>query len=236
MEYNYIKTYSNSLGLQAVVERGLADASAISTSQQCQLELSSEDHALVSVVVDSCLETLKLATKIHEKGRLRYAPVHIYLRITTSSVFLLKGLGLGVHESKLQDALRILTASVAALRNSKPDDVHPGSRYATLLELHIARLKKNFIPSMRPPKFAITRPVSVEPQFAVDDQNWPTDFESLGDGIRPMQLDQGSTAQMDENWFTLPFDPSLLPYAPDESQDFQGLGDTSMDFIWNLSL
>jgi hypothetical protein len=238
VEYNHVKTYANSLGLQAVVERGLAEPHATFAAQN-PLELSSEDHTLVSVVVDSCLEILKLATKLHDKGTLRYAPVSMFLRITTSSVFLLKGLGLGVNETKLRDALNILTASVAALRNSKPDDLHLGSRYATLLELHVVRLQENFIPAVRPPRFAMTRPASVERQSNTeqDTSDWNLNFGSrLGGGGRALQFGGEASDQLDESWLTLPFDASLLPFAPDEFQDFQGLGDTSMDFIWNLGL
>lgn len=201
-----------------------------------QLELSSTDYGFIQAVVDGSLGILKVALKMHEKNSLRFAPITIYLRITTASVFLLKGLGLGVSTTKLQDSLDVLTHAITALRSSRPDDLHLGSRYATLLEMHVERLKENFVPASRPPRFA-TRPGSEDgraPQVPseFEDTDWSL---KLNAGSKFPGLPFGEDGDgFQEDWLTLPFDPSLQPYALDDMQDFQLLGDNSLDFIWNL--
>ncbi|KAI9147335.1 Transcriptional activator ARO80 [Paramyrothecium foliicola] len=236
VEYHYSRIYANSLGLQAVVERTMAEPRL--EPRHCEFEVGSIDYGFIQAVVDGSLKILKVAIKMHEQNSLRFAPVTIYLRITTASVFLLKGLGLGVSSTKLRDSLEVLTSAITALRNSRPDDLHLGSSYATLLEIHVSRLKGNFVPALRPPRFA-TRPGSEDGdnsnEFAAnfEDPDW---LLGLGSTTRL----RGAVLSTDdsyfpEDWMTLPFDPSLQPYCPDEMQDFQLLGDTSLDFVWNMT-
>jgi hypothetical protein len=236
VEHLFTRIYANSLGLQAVVERTMAEPGADPANSQ--FELSSTDYGFIQAVVDGCLGILKLAVKMHEQNSLRFAPVTIYLRITTASVFLLKGLGLGVSMTKLQDSLDVLTRAISALRSSRPDDLHLGSRYATLLEMHVVRLKENFVPTLRPPRFT-TQPGSEEdgqiPRLSSDfgDADWSLGLHAASK-FPAISFGGGDGEGFQEDWLTLPFDPSLQPYAPDEMQDFQLLGDNSLDFIWNL--
>jgi hypothetical protein len=37
-----------------------------------------------------------------------------------------------------------------------------------------------------------------------------------------------------DDWLSLPFDPSMAPFAPDGTVDFSGLNGGGLDFIWNL--
>lgn len=236
VDYQHTKIHANSLGLQAIVERTLADVGL--NQSQSSLDLSSTDYGFVSTVVDGCLDILNIAIKMHERHYLRFAPVSVFLRITTASVFLLKGLGLGVNVTKLSESLSILTRAIAALRDSKPDDLHLGSRYATLLELHVVRLQAKFIPAVPPPRFA-TRLSSVERQMQTDtsyeNHDWGQQFYPRAPGIGSIRVGEEDNGGIDESWLALPFDPSLIPFAPDDFRDFQGLGDNSMDFIWNLA-
>lgn len=164
-----------------------------------------------------------------------FSPVRIFLRITTASVFLLKGLSLGVGATKLRTSLDVLTRSIAALRSSALDDVHLGSRYATLLEIHVNGLTNNFISSGKPPAFA-TRPPSPEPGILARDD--ATGGFQNAEASALMDHDTGNLDHVDvgqmEDWLTLPFDPSLVPYVPGDTQTFSWLGDGTMDFIWNL--
>lgn len=235
VEHLFTRIYANSLGLQAVVERTIAEPGVDPANNQ--FELSSTDYGFIQAVVDGCLGILKLSVKMHEQNSLRFAPVTIYLRITTASVFLLKGLGLGVSMTKLQDSLDVLTGAISALRSSRPDDLHLGSRYATLLEMHVVRLKENFVPTLRPTRFT-TRPGSEDgqvPRLSSDfgDTDWPLGLNTASK-FPAISFGGGDGEGFQEDWLTLPFDPSLQPYAPDEMQDFQLLGDNSLDFIWNL--
>lgn len=200
-------------------------------------DLSAVDYTFVSAVVDGCLEILKITTGLQKRDSLRFAPVSVFLRITSASVFLLKGLGIGVSMTKLREALSVLTHAITTIKANKPDDLHLGARYAALLEIHVVRLQENFVPAAKPAELA-SRPLSVERPMPVhsdlqgmdwDPPNARTGFPEMG----YMHFDD-STGGLDESWLTLPFDPSLVPFAADESQEFQGLGDDSLNFIWNL--
>jgi hypothetical protein len=62
---------------------------------------------------------LQKVCQLSETGALRYSPVRIFLRITTSSIYLIKGLSLGSRNAKLQSCLDILDAAIRALRASR---------------------------------------------------------------------------------------------------------------------
>jgi hypothetical protein len=186
--------------------------------------------------VDGSLEILEKAAELSESQTLMYSPMRMFLRITTASVFLLKGLSLGVSETKLQTSLDTLNRGIAALRSGTLDDVHLGSRYATLLEMHVSRLKNSFIPSARPLSFG-TRPPSMERNSASlmganGTYSQGNDTSQLM-GSDPDGMDTGGRDEF-ENWLTLPFDPSLVPFVPTDTQGLSWLGDGTLDFIWNL--
>ncbi|RYP41642.1 hypothetical protein DL767_000847 [Monosporascus sp. MG133] len=220
--------------LQAIVERTLAESGEDQASGQFNLNFT--DYSFIQEVVDGCLETLKLAIRLAEKKVLTFAPLSMFLRITTASVFLLKGLGLGVSTTKLRDSLDILTRAIAALRTCQSDDLHLSSRFATLLEMYVIRLQEKFIPAARPPGYG-TRPASVHSQAptSIDDNHtdWQMDFGSQIPSIDSMGVINAESG-IDERWLTLPLDPSLVPFVPDDCQGFQWLGDGSLDFVWNL--
>ncbi|KAL2274819.1 hypothetical protein FJTKL_02721 [Diaporthe vaccinii] len=123
--------------------------------------LKNFDYNFIQAVVDGCLETLRITAALAQRNILRYAPVGVFLRITTASVFLLKALAVGVSATRLRRSLDTLTRAISALRASAPDDLHLCGRCATLLETSLNRLHGSFVPSSRPPSFA-TRPPSAE--------------------------------------------------------------------------
>ncbi|KAJ9640387.1 hypothetical protein H2199_005926 [Coniosporium tulheliwenetii] len=147
IEYQYVRIYANSLGMQAVVERTLeeADSSEGSPDEALAMSLDAADYDFIQEVVDGSCAILQKVIKLAETGALLFSPVRIFLRITTSAIYLLKGLSLGVWTKKLQSSLDILDRSIVALRSSTLDDMHLASRYATLLDLHVARLRKSFV-------------------------------------------------------------------------------------------
>jgi hypothetical protein len=225
IEYQSARIYANSLGLQAVVERIQAENNSQSTREDHSgIAIDSTDYSFIQEVVDGSLDILRTAIKMAESRALTYSPVRIFLRITTASVFLIKGLGLGVGATKLRSSLDILNRCIAALRSSSSDDMHLSTRYAMLLEMYVVRLHNSFIPSTRPPSVdrGMTGGLA---------GNGGTTQGTMGFGSANME---DEALNQIEDWLTLPFDPSLVPFMPDDMQGFSSLVDGSLDFLWNL--
>lgn len=242
IEYQNTQIYANSLGLQAVVQRTLAVSDA--GSPEGQIEITPTDYTFIQAVVDGCLETLRTTACLAEGGVLRYAPVGVFLRITTASVFLLKALAVGVGAARLRRSLDTLTRAIAALRSSAPDDLHMCGRYAALLETGLGRLRGSFVPSSRPPSFA-TRPPSADREGATTAAAAPgAETDPGGSVVFQGELGQlpglecdsmgGIMDEGDDSWMALPLDPSMVPFGTDASNGFQWLGDDSLDFIFSL--
>lgn len=172
IEYHYVRVYMHSFGMQAVVERVLADAHSSSnstssnnnnnnntydnsnpidssTNQHTNTEINLDpiDHEFIQEVIDGSCQILKKVIELAQADKLRFSPVRIFLRVTSSSIFLLKALSLGVRHTKLQESLDVLEKSIQALRSNILDDVHLASRYAILLEVHLSRLRRNLVAS-----------------------------------------------------------------------------------------
>jgi hypothetical protein len=237
IEYQYARLYTNSLGLQAVVERTLAQ-SGHNPNPDCAAHITvySTDYGFIQEVVDGSLEILEKAAELAEAQTLMYSPMRMFLRITTASVFLLKGLSLGVSATKLQTSLDTLNRGIAALRSGTLDDVQLGPRYATLLEIHVTRLQSSFVPSARPPSF-LTRPPSMEHSSSpLMDTNGTYPLVNNTSQLissDPGGMEVGGRDDL-EDWLTLPFDPSLVPFMETDTQGLSWLGDGTLDFIWNL--
>lgn len=93
-----------------------------------------QDQKFIRDVVTDSGTVLEVATAMHSKGRLRYAPLRIIVCITSSSIFLLKAISLGARNSDLQVSLGTLDRCIAALRSSGTDDMDFSLRYAALIE------------------------------------------------------------------------------------------------------
>lgn len=248
VEYQSTKIYTNSLGLQIIAERAMADSNAEGPVDG-QFDMNSTDYGFVQAVMDACLATLRVAVRAARDGRLHFAPVRLFLRVTTASVFLLKALGLGVSTTRLRDALALLARATAALRTCRPDDLHLGPRYATLLEMYVDRLRDKFIPATRPPFFATMHPPSIPGGQGLPDGS---EAEQVGAGRVGWQMEQldetglqgmdstarenGPRGALDEPWLSLPPEPSLQPFLQNESLGFEWLSQNSLDFIWNMEL
>jgi hypothetical protein len=125
IEYQYVRIYTNSLGMQAVVERTLAETDPdVPQEDNLPFNLEPRDYDFIQEVVDGSCQILQKVCQLSETGALRYSPVRIFLRITTSSIYLIKGLSLGSRNQKLQSCLDILDAAIRALRASKYTRYH----------------------------------------------------------------------------------------------------------------
>ncbi|EED23102.1 C6 transcription factor, putative [Talaromyces stipitatus ATCC 10500] len=273
IEYHYVRVYTHSFGMQAVVERVLADTATNSTSASnntttynnnnnpnldpaptqhtnTEINLDPIDHEFIQEVIDGSCQILKKVIELAQADKLRFSPVRIFLRVTSSSIFLLKALSLGVRHTKLQESLDVLEKSIQALRSNILDDVHLASRYAILLEVHLSRLRRNLVASsssttmnkiinpgsrgsmIMQPSFTttrnITRPSSTQPflrggEAAITDPN----------NNRNENTAAAPSADDNEWLFSLPFDPSMAPFGPSGGQ-LSGFDGGTLDFLWNL--
>lgn len=159
-------------------------------------------------------------------------PIRIFLRMISSSVFLLKALALGVRTTKLQKSLHLLDQAIDALQSNQQDDIHLVSQYAALLKIHVSRLQQTFARSGR-----------------LESRNSPPDQEEVPDANRtdqlyneeitwdPSMIDWSNQVNHPGDWLSLPLDPLTAPFG---SWDVDGMpmdldsGYLDLDFIWNL--
>ena len=252
IEYQYVRIYTNSLGMQAVVERTLAETDPdVPQEDNLSFNLEPRDYDFIQEVVDGSCQILQKVCQLSETGALRYSPVRIFLRITTSSIYLIKGLSLGSRNQKLQSSLDILEGAIRALRASELhgitlytlnlttsgtlDDMHLASRYATLLDLHVARLRESFVVSSRPPRLpsrATSADLKINNTTGMDFLN----SHNAGQSSLSSLAENVTGLMPEDDWLALPFDPAMAPFGLDNSQSFQGFDDGTLDFIWNLPM
>ncbi|KAF2878267.1 hypothetical protein BDV95DRAFT_480394 [Massariosphaeria phaeospora] len=234
IEYQYVRIYTNSLGMQAVVERTLAETDPDGPQEDVlPLKLEPRDYDFIQEVVDGSCSILKKVCELSESGALSYSPIRIFLRITTCSIYLIKGLSLGSRNAKLQSSLDILDSAIHAMRSSTLDDMHLASRYATLLEMHVARLRESFVVSSRPPRLpAHAMPLE---KGATTGMDFLHNHNAGASGLSALAEDV-TGLMPDDDWLALPFDPAMAPFGLDHQQSFQGLDDGTLDFIWNLPM
>ena len=108
------------------------------------------EYPLISEVVDACCHILKKPISLAKTGSLRFAPVRLYIRVVSASIFLLKAISLGGPNIELQASLGILDECIKALQTMAVDEVHLSSRYGTLIARHVSRFRRNFITSRTP--------------------------------------------------------------------------------------
>ncbi|KAF2092820.1 hypothetical protein NA57DRAFT_8111, partial [Rhizodiscina lignyota] len=235
IEYQAARLYTFSLGLQVAVERMLSESEMNTRGEgRSAAHIDPTDYSFVQEVIDASLEILQITIKLGEAGRILYSPVRIFYRIITASIFLLKGMSLGVGSAKLRTALHMMTRVIEVLRSGALDDMHLGSRYATLLEMHLTRLQKSFTASTRPPHVEVNQP-QMMPQYHDTRGNASSNSRiPLPDINGSLDTEDLNPAAVIEDWWTLPLDSSLVPFAADDSNGLSWLGDGSLDFIWNL--
>ncbi|KAL2702931.1 hypothetical protein AAEP93_007229 [Penicillium crustosum] len=240
IEYHFVRVYTHSVGMQAVVERAVAENDPNNFDGVRPMTIDPTDYEYIQEVIEGCGQILQKVTHLAEAGALRFSPVRIVLRITSASIFLMKALSLGTRQAKLQESIEILEKSIKALKSNALDDVHLSTRYAALLEMHVSRLRRNLLASSKVAKSSqdATRRSSMGPP------PWPG--PDTGDRSNSMRApvvqdpppDMGYIPSLNDigadNWLSLPFDPSMAPFDMSHGCQFPMYEGGTLDFIWNL--
>lgn len=234
IEYHFVRVYTHSVGMQAVVERAAADVDSNMDDVQL-MNIDPTDYEYIQEVIDGCCKILQKVTQLADLGLLRFSPVRIILRITSASIFLMKALSLGTRETTFRESLEILEKSIVALRSNALDDVHLSTRYATLLEIHLSRMQRNLLVSSKSTKTHEYQRTSMGPP------PWPDTTNRLNQINTPISQDvssdlgfMSSVNQNSDDWLALPFDPSMAPFGMSNSGQFPMGEGGALDFIWNL--
>lgn len=237
IEYHFVRVYTHSVGMQAVVERAVAENDPNNFDGVRPMTIDSTDYEYIQEVIDGCGQILQKVTHLAEAGALRFSPVRIVLRITSASIFLMKALSLGTRQAKLQESIEILEKSIKALKSNALDDVHLSTRYAALLDMHVSRLRRNLLASSKVAKgrdAPRSSPMGPPPWPETGDRSNPINTPVLQGsppdmGFIPSLNDIGA-----DNWLSLPFDPSMAPFDMTHGCQFPMYEGGALDFIWNL--
>ncbi|KAM5356718.1 hypothetical protein ACJ41O_003364 [Fusarium nematophilum] len=223
IEFNYLRAFLNSLGIQAVVDRVLGGRPPNSIDTDIlHSSITATDYSFIREVIDASCQALESVNRLFEAGTLRYCPVRVFLRIIMASIFLLKALSLGTRTTDLEASLGVLEKSIEALRAARSlDEMHLASRYGELLEMHLQRFRQGMVPTSVPRGIP---PVEGGAHWdfgnAASQRN-----DTLGDVSMPAV----------DDWLALPFDPSMAPFGfSTDVPDLAESEDRSWDFLWNL--
>lgn len=170
IEYEYSRTYLNSLALQALVERCANDNPVASTEIHPPLEMARSAISTNGLRADNAIDSTTLAkwlggdryfiSQTRDAARnllkavveglgsgdyLKHAPVRTYFRIISGAIILLKSFALGASEDYVTEAFGLMDRTVEALRNCIVDDVHVASRFADLLDTLTQSMKPRFV-------------------------------------------------------------------------------------------
>ncbi|KAE8392812.1 C6 transcription factor [Aspergillus alliaceus] len=236
IEYHFVRVYTHSVGMQAVVERVLADSDPQADEVRA-LNIDPIDYEYIQEVIDGCCQILQKVIQMAEDGVLRFCPVRIFLRITSSSIFLMKALSLGTRQSTLRESLDILERSIQALRSNALDDIHLSTRYAALLEMHVARLRRNLLASSKTVKNSqgtASRPSMGVPSSTGHGNNTPMMDVPMPQNISEMGFIPSLNDVAADDWLSLPFDPSMAPFGISSAGQFPAYEGGALNFIWNL--
>lgn len=235
IEYHFVSAYTHSIGMQAVVERILADSEP--ETEIRAVNVDAVDFDFIQEVIEGCCQVLCKASELGEAGALKFSPVRIFLRITTSSIFLMKALSIGTRHAKLRESLDIIERCIQALKLNALDDIHLSTRYAALLETHVSRLRRNLLASSKPSRDG-HRNTSGFPSAASQDINTQGTSSSMGvfDGQTAPELTVIPPFNdiAADDWLSLPFDPSMAPFGMSGGGQFSAYEGDALNFISNL--
>jgi hypothetical protein len=255
IEYHYIKMYINSLAIQAIVERAVSQSPSSSTNpnnptkvplptnlplhDEILISISPHDYQLTATVVNASTLILRKTTDCAQNMTLRYAPVRIYLRIVSASIFLLKAISIGARSPHLNAALAVLDECIAALQASVTDEMHLGSRYGTLIARHVSRFRRNFRTGPGGDggiRVGGTLPLASRGTYEGQGFDAVVEYEPVaGDDPLIISGDEGFAGEGGiDDWLSQPFDPSVAPFGVGSMQFMGGLELGSLDFLWNL--
>ncbi|KAL3474160.1 hypothetical protein BJX99DRAFT_271890 [Aspergillus californicus] len=233
IEYQYLRVFANSLGVQGIVEQVLSDTlpqgtiDATFVSQARQLNMSRNEYEFIEEVIDgACVILARIVSLSHPEC----LPMRVLSRMISSSIFLLKALALGVRKTKLQESLHLLDTAIVSLLSNRLDDIHLVSRYAALLKTHVSRLRQTFASSGR--VGGQSNGLSQNDTHSVDAPGQLPQTEMAWD---PSMMDWSGQIDL-EDWLSLPLDPLMAPFGSWDGPPEFGLDADclDLDFIWNL--
>ncbi|PYI14245.1 putative C6 transcription factor [Aspergillus japonicus CBS 114.51] len=236
IEYNFVRVYTHSVGMQAVVERIVADNDS-NVEEVRAMHIDPIDYNYIQEVIDGCCQILQKVIELGDSGALRFSPVRIFLRITSSSIFLMKALSLGTRPARLRESLDILERCVQVLKSNALDDIHLSTRYAELLEMHVSRLRRNLLASSKSAKNShgtTTRNSMVPQQSTESDNPAPMAETPVSQSLADVSLFPQLNDIAGDDWLSLPFDPSMAPFGINSCGQFPAYGGGALNFIWNL--
>ena len=195
-------------------------------------------------ILSHVISLSQLRPQFQQKPPLRHLPIRVFLRIISSSVFLLKALSLGVRMAKLHESLRLLDQAIVVLQSgSWDDDFHLIAQYATLLETNVSRLRQTFASCSRLEKerekeveCPHERPGQKEEIRDINAIDQPVGEEATTTTWDPSMIDWANQIDHPGDWLSLPLDSLMAPFGswdgglaadPDS-------GYLDLDFIWNL--
>ncbi|MCJ1401043.1 hypothetical protein MMC11_004255 [Xylographa trunciseda] len=167
IEYDYARTYVNSLSLQAVLEKCATASEEVTTANTAGsvsvngpvtpallssklVAFRKQNAVYLAEVVDASRSMLRhIIDGLVPHNGLRHASVRTYFRILSGAMFLLKTFALGAKKEEVDISLKLLESTVEALRNNVVDDVHLVSRIADLLDGLTSSIRTKFV------KFAV---------------------------------------------------------------------------------
>lgn len=233
IEYQYLRVLSNSLGVQGIVERVLSQTESHGTinttfiSHARQIPLSRSEHGFIEEVIDGTCAILTHIISLPGPKPLSFYPVRVFLRVISSSIFILKALALGARPTKLQESLDLLDQAIAVLDSDLLDDIYLVSRYAALLKIHVSRLRQTF---------ANCSQVSSKGESYNQEPGTPVPTAAERFDWDPSMMDLGE-ANGSDDWLSLLLDPLMAPFGSwDNGLTDLGTasGDLNLDFVWNL--
>ncbi|KAL4804496.1 hypothetical protein BDV18DRAFT_162260 [Aspergillus unguis] len=235
IEYHFVRAYTHSIGMQAVVERVLADSDPNIEIRATNID--PVDFEYIQQVIEACCQVLQKASELGEVGALRFSPVRVFLRVTTSSIFLMKALSIGTRHAKLRESLDILERCIQSLKSNALDDIHLSSRYAALLETHVSRLRRNLLASSKVTRNNIgsTARYSLAPiQDARTENLTPAMGSPAVQTVPDFSFVPSFNDLGADDWLSLPFDPSMAPFGMSGGGQFPAYEGDTLNFIWNL--
>ncbi|KAB8226387.1 hypothetical protein BDV33DRAFT_226881, partial [Aspergillus novoparasiticus] len=239
IEYHHLRAYTSALAIQAVVERAVArGVSWIGETSRESLDacLLPHDQDFIRDVILSSSKVLEIATHMAAEGMLRYVPLRTLVCVTSSSVYLLKAISLGVHHTDLQASLHTMDQCIVALRSSGTDDMDFSLRYARLIEKHVDRFRANFVSdhvaTIHPDhqRYHLQTPDALT---AAQPDGQPHMYSASSSYPGQQSTDAFATPPMN-SWWAQPFDPNIAPFNFNGEGISIGFELDSLDFLLNL--
>ncbi|KAL4886975.1 hypothetical protein BJY04DRAFT_204590 [Aspergillus karnatakaensis] len=234
IEYHFVRAYTHSIGMQAVVERVVADSNPNVEIRATNID--PVDFEYIQEVIEGCCQILQKVTELGETGALKFSPIRVFLRITTSSIFLMKALSIGTRHARLRESLDVLERCIQALKSNALDDIHLSTRYAALLETHVSRLRRNLLSSSKVTRsHGCTARSSLGPLQNTDTEgSTPTMDVSATQTMPDLGFVPSFNDLAADDWLSLPFDPSMAPFGISSGGQFPAYEGGALNFIWNL--